>query len=441
MKIVCVGGGPAGLYFAISTKLRDAGHDITVLERDPPGATYGWGVVYWDNLLDTLYRNDAESARRLRSASSLWQQQQVRMRNEQTAYLPGYGYSMGRGAMLEVLSDRAAGLGIHVQHHHDVTDIAELADVDLVVAADGANSRVRRLYGDHFDTTIDSGANPYIWLGTDKVFDSFVFGFQKTDAGWIWCHAYPSDSGISTFIIECQQQTWDDLRLGALSSNDGLRLLESIFTDVLDGHPLISGSRDDSAHWLHFTQVRNTSWHHDNVVLLGDAAHTTHFTIGSGTRLAMIDAIALAQNLYDHDTSLPAALSSYQQQRHAPIRRVQAAARSSMAWFENLDRYTDRGAVEFAAAMCGRQGPLPPWRHQMHLATQLAPVRAACRWYETGQRFYRARRRGEPLAPGRAATRRPPCKAADSTPTTNDQGQVVPQSSEPGPGVSVRLTV
>ncbi|MFZ0119467.1 MAG: FAD-dependent oxidoreductase, partial [Pseudonocardiaceae bacterium] len=208
MKIVCIGGGPAGLYFAISAKLRDAGHDITVIERDPAGATYGWGVVYWDDLLDMLFRNDLDSAQEIRAASVLWQEQRVILRSEQTAYLPGYGFSVGRAALLDILAQRATELGVDVQYCHEVDDPSDPADADLVVVADGANSRVRQRHGDHFGARVDIGGNPYIWLGTDKVFDSFTFAFEQTSAGWVWFHAYPSSAGISTCIVECAQATW-----------------------------------------------------------------------------------------------------------------------------------------------------------------------------------------------------------------------------------------
>jgi 2-polyprenyl-6-methoxyphenol hydroxylase-like FAD-dependent oxidoreductase len=410
MKIAVVGGGPGALYFAISAKLRDAGHEITILERDQPGATYGWGVVYWDDLLDTLYLNDSESARKLRAASVLWQQQEVRLRRERTAYYPGYGYSVGRAAMLDILARRASDLGVDIRYRHEVDDLSAFADADVVVGADGASSRVRQLHGG-FGTTTTSGANPYIWLGTDKVFDSFVFAFQETPAGLVWCHAYPSSSGISTFIVECQQRTWDGLGFGTMSSEDGVRTLEKIFADVLGGGSLISESRGRPARWLHFAEVRNAHWYQDNVVLLGDAAHTTHFTIGSGTRLAIIDAIDLAQALYEHPESVPLALREYEKQRRRPMNRSQAAARSSMAWYEHADRYTDRDGVAFAAAMAARQGPLPPWRHQVHNAEQLAPVRTVHRWYETGRRFYLARKRGEPLrSPAPRSAPEPPAE-------------------------------
>jgi 2-polyprenyl-6-methoxyphenol hydroxylase-like FAD-dependent oxidoreductase len=399
MKIVCIGGGPAGLYFAISAKLRDAGHDITVIERDPPGATYGWGVVYWDDLLDILFRNDRDSARTIRSESVLWQEQRVILRSEQTGYLPGYGYSVGRATLLNVLGKRASELGIDIQYRHEVDDPSTLPDADLVVVCDGANSRARQHHDDHFGSRVDIGGNPYIWLGTDKVFDSFTFAFEQTSAGWIWFHAYPSSAGSSTCIVECTQQTWQALGFDSLNNEDGVGLLEKIFEHALDGRALISQSRSEPARWLRFTQVTNKTWYHDNLVLIGDAAHTTHFTLGSGTRLAMIDAVMLAQSLYEHE-NLSAALQDYDRRGRAALRPIQAGARTSMAWFERADRYLDReDAVAFTYSMSGRQGGQPPWRYQMHLATQIPALRTALRGSHTARRWYLARRRGEPTAP------------------------------------------
>ncbi|HEY3691354.1 MAG TPA: FAD-dependent monooxygenase [Pseudonocardiaceae bacterium] len=399
MKIVCIGGGPAGLYFAISAKLRDAGHDITVIERDPPGATYGWGVVYWDDLLDILFRNDRDSARTIRSESVLWQEQRVILRSEQTGYLPGYGYSVGRATLLNVLGKRASELGIEIQYRHEVDDPSTLPDADLVVVCDGANSRARQHHNDHFGSRVDIGGNPYIWLGTDKIFDSFTFAFEQTSAGWIWFHAYPSSAGSSTCIVECTQQTWQALGFDSLNNEDGVGLLEKIFEHALDGRALISQSRSEPARWLRFTQVTNKTWYHDNLVLIGDAAHTTHFTLGSGTRLAMIDAVMLAQSLYEHE-NLSAALQDYDRRGRAALRPIQAGARTSMAWFERADRYLDReDAVAFTYSMSGRQGGQPPWRYQMHLATQIPALRTALRGSHTARRWYLARRRGEPTAP------------------------------------------
>ena len=395
MRIVCIGGGPAGLYFAISAKLRDAGHDITVVERDPPGATYGWGVGYRDDLLDILFRNDPDSARALRAASILWQDEQITLRSEQTAYLSGYGFSIGRAVLLDILGERATELGVDLQHRREVNGaIPEVADADLVVVCDGANSRTRQRHAEAFGTRVDIGTNPYIWLGTDKVFGSFTFAFEQTSAGWIWFYAYPSGAAISTCVVECTEQTWQALGFDALSSEDSVGLLEKIFERALDGHPLISQSRGEPARWQRFTHVTNKTWCHGNQVLVGDAAHTTHFTLGSGTRLAMIDAVMLAQSLYDHEDPA-AALASFDQRGRAALRPIQAGARTSMAWFERADRYLNRDAVAFAYSMAGRQGPQPPWRYQMHLATQIPPVRAALRGVNSGRRWYYACRRGE----------------------------------------------
>jgi anthraniloyl-CoA monooxygenase len=397
MKIVCVGGGPAALYFAISMKVRDAGHDITVLERDPRGCTYGWGVVYWDDLLDLLYGNDAASARAIRGVSTLWRDQEVRLNGEEAAHLGGYGYSAGRGALLEVLARRAEDLDVDVQYGREVTDLAAVADADLVVACDGANSRVRQAHARDFGSKVRTGRNPYIWLGTHKVFDSFVFDFEETPAGWIWFHAYPSSAGISTCIVECTERTWRELEFDTRDDDDGLRLLEKIFYRALDGHSLISRNRGDTARWLRFTEISNTTWYHDNLVLLGDAAHTTHFTIGSGTRLAMIDAMALAEYLYDEE-DLTRALASYDNDRRRSLRRTQASARTSMAWFEHMDQLTDPdNATALAFAMTTRGGGNSPWSYQLFRAAQIPVVRKLQRRLDDGSRWIGTRRRGEPL--------------------------------------------
>ncbi|MFG3287715.1 FAD-dependent monooxygenase [Streptomyces sp. NPDC048179] len=401
MRIVCVGGGPAGLYFSISAKLRDAGHEIIVLEADPPEATYGWGVVYWSDLLDILHRNDPESARAVSAGSVLWQQQEIRLhgnRHDGTAYFGGFGYSMGRAALLDILTRRARSLGVDVRHGERLADPADLPDADLILAADGANSRIRQSRAEQFGPHTQTGRNPFIWLATDRQFDSFVFAFEQTEAGWIWFHAYPSFKGVSTCIVECSPETWQGLGLDTLDEEDAVPLLEKIFHRALDGHSLISKSRGAPAKWQRFTHLTNRTWVDGSdpgrpVVLAGDAAHTTHFTLGSGTRLAMIDGIILAEALKGFpDPRI--ALREYDKRRRAELHPVQAAARTSMAWFEQLDDYLDRGPVDFAYAMAVRQGHQPPWRYQTHLATQLKPVRRARRAYDTGTRWYQDRKRG-----------------------------------------------
>ncbi|MBB5158081.1 FAD-dependent monooxygenase [Saccharopolyspora phatthalungensis] len=394
MKIVCIGAGPAGLYLAISAKLRDAGHDVTVIERDPPGATYGWGVGYGENLLDTLYRNDKESAERIRAESTLWQEQVIAMRGDEKAYLGGYGFSINRAPMLEILAERATGMGVKLDYERAVEDLSELSDADLVVVADGANSRIRQRYSDEFGTSVDHGRNPYIWLGTDKVFDMFTYDFEETPEGWIWFHAYPSSTEVSTFVVECQEPTWRGLGLDRLDAGQSMRLLERIFARPLEGGSLISQSRGKPASWQRFTQVFNQTWRHGNAILIGDAAHTTHFTIGSGTRLAMLDAIVLADKLFDHD-NLATALKEFDEEGHTNLRRLQATARSSMAWYEHIDRYIDRNVVDFCYAMACRHGGQPPWRYLRHVANQNFLVRKGRRLAAAGGRRFQAHRRGE----------------------------------------------
>jgi 2-polyprenyl-6-methoxyphenol hydroxylase-like FAD-dependent oxidoreductase len=308
---------------------------------------------------------------------------------------------VGRATLLDILGERAGELGVDVQYRREVTDTAALADADLVVVCDGANSRLRQHHGDHFGARVDVGGNPYIWLGTDKVFNSFTFAFERTSAGWIWFHAYPSAAEISTCIVECTQQTWRALGFDSLSSEDSTRLLEKIFEHALDGHALISQSRGEAARWMRFTQVTNTTWCHNNLALVGDAAHTTHFTLGSGTRLAMIDAVMLAQSLYEHE-DLFRAVQDYDRRGRAALHPIQAGARTSMAWFERADRYLDRDAVAFTYAMSARHGAQPPWRYQTHLATQIPAVRTAMRGFDTARRWYFARRRGELSAVSRS---------------------------------------
>ncbi len=439
MRIVCVGGGPAGLYFAISAMRRDAGHEITVIDRDSPAATYGWGVVYWDNLLDVLFRNDADSAREIRAASALWQEQRISLGPGRVAHFAGYGFSVQRSALLEILTRRAVELGVHVEHRREIADLTDLADLgalggvgtpsrpdaDLVVAADGANSQLRTMFDGQFGTRTDLGANQYIWLGTPRRFDNFTFAFERTPAGWVWFHAYPSSADISTCIVECAPGTWERLGFATADAGEVRRRLSEIFAGPLGGQGLIDHP-GRPARWQRFAQISNRSWYAGNTVLLGDAAHTTHFTLGSGTALAMLDGVMLAQMLYEHD-DVPGALAQFDRDGHAALAPLQARARTSMAWFERVDALLDRmpaGAggpdpVEFAYAMAVRQSDQPPWRYQIHRAMQLPVVRRAQRALDTGLRWYLARRRGEPVLPARplpADATRPAAPAGSGRP-------------------------
>ena len=393
MKIVCVGGGPAGLYFAISAKLRNRNHDITVVERNPAGVTYGWGVTFSHPLLDSLYRNDPESARRIFNNPGSWSNQEVHVRDTRRAHLGGYGFAIGRKHLLDILVERAMDLGVDVQFQHDIKDLSEFADADVIVACDGANSHVRRLHNDYFQTDVRVGRNKYIWLGTHRVFDSFMFAFEETAAGWIWFYSYPFNADTTTFIVECSPETWKGLGFDQLEPDASMKLLEEIFAHHLDGQPLMNSMRDlGKIPWLNFTRITNTSWHHDNIVLMGDAAHTTHFSIGSGTTLAMQDAIELAESLDTHD-DLQVALKNYEEKRRSEILGLQNAAVLSAEWFENVPSCIDQPITQFSYSLWKRRGRYPLWRYHLHLATQIAAFRRLRRAVSTLRNRLRAQQR------------------------------------------------
>jgi 2-polyprenyl-6-methoxyphenol hydroxylase-like FAD-dependent oxidoreductase len=395
MKIVCVGGGPAGLYFAVLAKLRNRCHDVTVVERNPAGVTYGWGVVFWDDLLDELYRNDPVSAREVHEVSALWGGQEVHIRGGHKAYLGGYGYSLGRKRLLDILVARARDLGVDVQFERDINNLSEFPDADLIIACDGVNSSIRQLHSDHFQTDVDVGRNKYIWLGTNRVFDSFTFAFEETAAGWIWFHAYCFDAETSTLIVECSPETWAGLGFDELEPDQSVKLLEEIFERHLNHYSLINRMPRgvDKALWLNFRRISNNNWYYDNVVLMGDAAHTTHFAIGSGTKLAIADAIALAKELAAHN-DLTSALHAYQEYRRSALLTTQQDALNSARWFEDVPRYIDQQATtQFAYSLWKRRGKYSLWRYQLHLATQIATLRRLRQSVGAARREIRARRR------------------------------------------------
>ena len=393
MRIICAGGGPAGLYFAVLAKLANPAHEITVLERNPAGVTYGWGVVFWDDLLDDLFRCDAVSARMIWDAACKWDEYEVRVSGKPTSYLGGYGFSMGRRNLLEILARRATDLGVDVRYEVEVADESQFAGADLVIAGDSARSRLRERHAEHFGTHIDVGRNKYIWLGTPHVFDTFTFGFERTEAGWIWFHAYPFARDTSTFIVECAPETWTALGLDRVDAGEGCARLADIFAKHLDGQPLVDHrAAVGSTGWLNFRRITNDRWHLGNLVLIGDAAHTTHFAIGSGTKLAMQDAIALSEALATGDP-LPAALDAYEHRRKTAMAPLQRAAKASSEWFERLPEYIDRPAAQFAFALLDRRGEFPAWRYLLHVATQARPMRAGLRWALTARRWRRVRRR------------------------------------------------
>ncbi|WP_181781551.1 FAD-dependent monooxygenase [Pseudonocardia pini] len=405
MKTLCVGGGPAGLYSAILAALREPDAEVEVLERYAPGDTHGWGVVFGESLLDDLYRNDPESARTLRDAATVWSRQVVRVGGAEPVYLGGrYGFSMGRTRMLEILTARAEELGVRMRWGTELAD-ADLAGIgdeaDVVVGADGAGSRVRAVHD--FRTTVTSGRNRYAWLGTESPLEAFTFAFERTDAGWIWFHGYPSSGGTSTCIVECTPETWSGLGLDTLDVDAGLRLLDGVFARHLGGRTLLRppGRASAAAPWLTFRHVRTAGWVDGSVVLAGDAAHTTHFAIGSGTTLAVQDAIRLAESraLFHDDPA--GALAGYDAVRRQEVDRIQVEAARSMTWFERLPELLEGSdPVRFAYELLDRRGDhSESWRYGVHLATQVAGLRKVRQGMTRVRRTARAVRRGERVAP------------------------------------------
>jgi anthraniloyl-CoA monooxygenase len=355
VRIACVGGGPAGLYFAILAKRIDPQWSVTVYDRFPEGVTYGWGVVFWDGLLDDLERTDPDTGREVRDRAFRWVDQLLQVDGQAPFRMRGHGFSMRRQTLLAILAERARELGVDVRFGQQVDDLTGLGDCDLVVASDGVNSRLRERHRDDFGTAADRDRNKYAWLGTSKVFDSFTFPFAHTDAGWIWGHAYGFESGSSTFIAETTPETWKALGFDVLSPEESTRRLEDIFGAHLGGHALTpQAGVSETTLWREFLTVTNRRWHRGNVALMGDAAHTTHFTIGSGTRLALEDAIGLARQLAEHQ-GLDSALAAYGKQRAADLKPAQREARNSARWFENVARHVGNDPEDFARLMNRRR--------------------------------------------------------------------------------------
>ncbi|HKP34129.1 MAG TPA: bifunctional salicylyl-CoA 5-hydroxylase/oxidoreductase [Sphingomicrobium sp.] len=357
MKIACIGGGPAGLYFAISMKLRDPRHEIEVFERNAPGVTFGWGVVFSDLTVDNITRNDSVSAAIITAEFAHWDDIDVHFRGE-TVTSGGHGFiGIGRKRMLEILQARAHELGVmlHFNAECDPAD-PKWRGYDLVIASDGANSRFRDADAEAFGLDVDVRANKFVWLGTSKVFDAFTFAFEETEHGWIWAHAYRFAPDCSTFIVECAEGTWRDFGFDRMSQDESIAACEKLFAKYLDGHKLQSNSTHlvGSAAWLNFKRIKCERWSSGNVILLGDAAHTAHFSIGSGTKLALEDAIKLAEVLNREGLSVEAALDEYQAERNLEVLKLQNSARNSTEWFETLERYTQFEPLQFAYSLLTR---------------------------------------------------------------------------------------
>ncbi|WP_408593102.1 bifunctional salicylyl-CoA 5-hydroxylase/oxidoreductase [Paracoccus marcusii] len=357
MKILCLGGGPAGLYFAISMKLRNPSHDVTVLERNGAGDTFGWGVVLSDDALSRLQKNDPSSAQAIRDHFIYWDDIAV-VRDGHRQVSGGHGFAgIGRRQLLILLQERARDLGVDLQFRTEFQTAEHYRrDYDLVVACDGLNSKVRTEYADVFRPDIDMRRCKFVWLGTKQKFDdAFTFIFEKTPQGWLWAHVYSFDADTATFIVECAQETWDAMGFEGKTKEQIVETCRDVFKDHLGGHDLMSNAAHlrGSAVWMNFPRVICERWYHENVVLMGDAAATGHFSIGSGTRLALDSAIALADYLHS-EPDLPRAFERYQEERRVEVLRLQSAARNSLEWFEEVERYLDLDPIQFTYSLLTR---------------------------------------------------------------------------------------
>ncbi|WP_338750824.1 bifunctional salicylyl-CoA 5-hydroxylase/oxidoreductase [Janibacter alittae] len=350
MRIAVVGGGPGGLYFALLTKQLGPHHEITVWERNAADDTFGFGVVFSDETLGGIEHADPAIYRAMQAEFALWDDIDVHYRGEMITS-GGHGFAaLSRKRLLQIMQARCAEVGVVVHFETAAPDVDELSGThDLVVAADGLNSAIRERYADTFLPSREVRDCKYMWLATDKVFDAFKFYIRETPYGVMQIHGYPFDASGSTFIIEMNSRVWEragftDGDLGPGESDvESIERVRELFAQELDGHDVVA----NNSKWITFTTIRNEHWRHENVVLLGDAAHTAHFSIGSGTKLAMEDALSLAACL--HEQSDPdAALTAYEAERKPVVQSTQRAAQASLEWFENLGQYTEQDPLQFA---------------------------------------------------------------------------------------------
>ncbi|HEX8786396.1 MAG TPA: FAD-dependent monooxygenase, partial [Telluria sp.] len=363
MNIVCIGGGPAGLYFALLMKQQQPAHRIVVVERNRPYDTFGWGVVFSDQTLGKLVASDEPTARAILQAFNHWDDIDVFFKGRRVTS-GGHGFcGIGRKRLLNILQKRCEELGVELVFETEVQDeqaVAAHYQADLVIAADGLNSRIRTRYADTYLPQVETRRCRFVWLGTKKKFDAFTFVFKETEHGWFQAHIYQFDGDTSTFIVETPEDSWRAAGLADMSREDGIAFCERLFAEHLDGHPLLSnaGHQRGSNAWIAFPRIVCEQWVHwiDGVptVLMGDAAHSAHFSIGSGTKLALEDAIELARCCAAHGDDLAAALDAYQASRSVEVLKLQSAARNSMEWFENVERYSALEAEQFAYSMLTR---------------------------------------------------------------------------------------
>lgn len=361
MELACIGGGPASLYFSILMKRADPAHRVVIYERNRRDQFTGWGMGFWgaswDDLLQSLYQSDPTTAQRLVGNAMRWRGQTLSLRGVGVG-IDGVGFGIHRGMLQEILIERALELGVEIRFEREISD-EEACDADVIVAGDGVNSSIRGKSENCFGSHVSVGRNKFVWLGSDHVFEAFANVFEQTQAGWIWIHAYSVDADTSVCIAECPPETWRGLGLDTLPAGESLRLLESIFAKGLAGGSLLAQvGVDDALPWQNFQTVTNRQWWSGKTVLIGDAVHTAHFSIGSGTRLALQDGIVLAEELSREGFAPQHAFAEYQKRRLASVPDLQTDARFSARWLENIERYIALPPEEFFTLFRARRDPL-----------------------------------------------------------------------------------
>ena len=352
MRIKIIGGGPAGLYFAILMKKANPSHEIEIFERNGPDDTFGWGVVFSGKTLANLRAADEESHAEITKQFEAWDNVDVVHRNEKISVHGNSFSGIARLQLLKILQRRADALGVAIRFRTEIQDLEPLRqDCDLFVGADGVNSTVRLRYADRFKPDLDVRSHRYIWYGTNQLFHGLTLTFRENEAGTFAAHSYKFNKTTSTFIVECDPATWEKAGFATKSDEDTRNYVAEVFAGDLDNNPLLS----NNSKWINFVLVKNRNWCFDNVILLGDALHTAHFSIGSGTKLAMEDSIALAE-CFQQTSDVGKALENFTETRRPVIEDYQAAAFESMKWFENAAQYMHLSPMELAFSCMMRSG-------------------------------------------------------------------------------------
>jgi anthraniloyl-CoA monooxygenase len=349
MQINIVGGGPAGLYFGLLMKKADPSQRVTVFERNAPDATFGWGVVFSDKTLSYLRDSDEPTFHRITESFATWDNVDVVHRGQKVTVRGNKFSGIARIKLLNILQARCEELGVDVRYDTEVADPIVLADADLLVGADGVNSGVRTRFAGVFHPSLDVRSNRYVWYGTEQLFHGLTLTFRENEAGVFAAHSYKFNDRLSTFIVECDPATWQRAGFARRSDDETRAYLGEVFADDLGGHALLS----NNSKWINFVLVKNRRWHHENIVLLGDALHTAHFSIGSGTKLALEDAIALAK-AFEETGAVPAALDAFERARRPVVEALQDAAEESMEWFEHARDYVHLDPMRFAYGLMTR---------------------------------------------------------------------------------------